>query len=396
MTRQRLSTATLGALTGALLFTGCGGGETAPSAEAPPFVFRSLELRQKKPTGDRDWDLTSPEARYEFNRRMIRARRPDAVLYTDNQPSFEIRADLATVLNDGALVLLEGAVEIQQLEGQRILIKGDRLRWTPALSLMVIEQGAEAVDTKARLLAETARFNQITQDLTMAGSVQLERWKQAFKGEASDAAEILVRSQRTVWNLRDGTLHADGPVYGERREDDDRILQQLHADRLQGNTQQGFVDFIGPVQVLSPDREGRLDAATTRWNYTDDTLNSNDPFQASMKKALLTGRGFVIDLQASSVNVLGDCKLVQPGDALKAERCAWNWTSDKVTAEGNVELRRDEKQQVTRSQRLEGTVANEGLVVFSSPGGSVQSELRIRDQGDGASTGPSHRSPVRF
>ena len=251
LTRQRISTATLGALTGALLLTRRGGGETASSAEAPPFVFRSLELRQKKPTGDRDWDLTSPEARYEFNRRMIRARRPDAVLYTDNRPSFEIRADLATVLNDGALVLLEGAVEIQQLEGQRILIKGDRLRWTPALSLMVIEQGAEAVDTKARLLAETARFNQITQDLTMAGSVQLERWKEAITGEASDAAEIFVRSQRTVWNLGDGTLHADGPVYGERREDENRILQQLHADRLQGNTQQGFVRFhrscAGPV-----------------------------------------------------------------------------------------------------------------------------------------------------
>ena len=120
-----------GVLGAALLLAGCDANPQAGEAEAPPFVFRSLELRQKRPDGQRDWDLISPEARYEFNRRLVRASRPEGILYRNDQPSFRISAERATVVNDGELVLLEGQVQLQQLQGQKVLIKGDRLRWTP-------------------------------------------------------------------------------------------------------------------------------------------------------------------------------------------------------------------------------------------------------------------------
>jgi len=134
------------ALVAALLLVGCESDQQASAPEAPPFVFRSLELRQKRADGQRDWDLTSPEARYEFNRRLVRASRPEGVLYRNDQPSFRISADRATVVNDGELVLLEGQVQLQQLQGQKVLIKGDRLRWTPATALLVMEQRPEAID----------------------------------------------------------------------------------------------------------------------------------------------------------------------------------------------------------------------------------------------------------
>ena len=66
-----------------------------------PFVFRKLELEQKKSGGDVDWKLSSPEARYELSRRLVRAKQPVGVLYSKNKPSFKLRADFAVVVNDG-------------------------------------------------------------------------------------------------------------------------------------------------------------------------------------------------------------------------------------------------------------------------------------------------------
>ena len=37
-----------------------------------PFVFRRLDLKQRRSDGTRDWDLSSPEARYNTSARTVR------------------------------------------------------------------------------------------------------------------------------------------------------------------------------------------------------------------------------------------------------------------------------------------------------------------------------------
>jgi LPS export ABC transporter protein LptC len=361
-------------------------------------VFRSLELRQKRADGQRDWDLISPEARYEFNRRLVRASRPEGTLYRNDQPSFRISADRATVINDGELVLLEGQVELLQLQGKKVLIKGDRMRWTPATSLLVMEQRPEAIDALTHIKASKAKLNQITEDLTLLGTVQLERWRKPEPGAAAATkAETVVRSREADWNLRSGVLKAKGPVLGQRRDQKHTVLQQLTAQRLEGNTQQGFIDLIGPVAVVSPQRKGRLDASDTRWLFSDDALVSKAPFRASMQTSKLVGDGFRIDMAQSTVSVLSGCHLSQPKEELRARQCSWNWTTNGVAAQGGVELKRASNQQITRSERLEGTVGKKGIVTLSSPGGLVQSELKIQDDRSKSGGGTKRRSsPVSF
>ena len=381
----------------ALILGGCDSADESASTEAPPFVFRSLELRQKRPNGEKDWDLTSPEARYEFSRRLVRASRPEGLLYRDNQPAYRIRADRATVINDGQLVLLEGDVQLQQLQGQKVLIKGDRLRWTPPQALLVMEQRPEAIDRLTRIQSERAQLQQRSDELTLLGKVQLERWNQAPLRQQGHKADSVVRARQTRWNLGSGSLEAQGPVLGQRRGKKHQTLQQLHAKRLSGNTVQGFLDLIGPVKVLAPNRDGRLDATTTRWLFAEDALLNDQPFKALMKDSRLTGRGFRIAMGQTTVNVIRGCQLTQPGDQLTASRCTWNWTTNQVKAEGNVELQRKANQQITRSDRLEGSVGRNGTVVFSSPGGSVQSQLKIKDKRMRPSTqGKDRSSPVSF
>lgn len=380
-----------------LALSSCESEQQTVAPKAPPFVFRSLELRQKQPTGERDWDLTSPEARYEFTRRLVRAKTPVGVLYRNNKPAYRISALRATVINDGVVVLLEGDVKIQQLLGQKVLMKGDRLRWTPADALLVMEQRPEAIDRRTRIKSTRAQFNQRSQDLTMFGTVQLERWRTQEGLKQGKHAESVVRAHQTLWNLGSGVLKAKGPVLGQHRGPAHKILHQLHASRLEGNTLQGFLDLIAPVKVLAPVQKGRLDASTTRWLFNDDALVSDSPFTGSMKQSQLFGDAFRIAMGDSILNVPRGCRLEQPGDRLLARTCLWNWDTNAVTARGNVELTRTANKQITRSDHLDGTVGENGTVVFSSPGGRVYSELNIKDhQGVRSSEGGSRRSPVSF
>ena len=119
----------------------------------PSFVFRSLALSQRAEIGNRVWDLTSPEARYDLSSRTVRALGPSGILYRNNKPSYRISAELATVLNDGDLVVLEGQVRLQQLDQRKLLISGDRLKWRPSQSRMVIDQRPRAEDAESRLRA---------------------------------------------------------------------------------------------------------------------------------------------------------------------------------------------------------------------------------------------------
>ena len=69
------------ALVASAWLTGCTTRRPIALEPTPSFVFRSLDLSQRADDGNRGWDLTSPEARYDLSSRTIRARRPEGVLY---------------------------------------------------------------------------------------------------------------------------------------------------------------------------------------------------------------------------------------------------------------------------------------------------------------------------
>ena len=192
-----------------VLVLGCASStENRSKTAAPlPFVFRKLELEQKKSSGDIDWKLSSPEARYELTRRLVRAKRPVGVLYSKNKPSFEIKADFAVVINDGEQIMLEGDVQLQQINGQKILIKGERLRWEPELSRLIMEQQPRAFDDRSRITATLAILQQDTNSLTLSGPVQLDRWQD--KLALTIKPDTAVRTGQATWNLENGSLKAN-------------------------------------------------------------------------------------------------------------------------------------------------------------------------------------------
>ena len=362
--------------------------QAPPTAiEAPrPFVFRSLDLNQRRDDGSRDWDLQSPEARYELSSRTVRARRPSGVLYRNDKPAYRISAELATVLNDGELVVLEGEVRLQQLNEGRLMIRGDRLVWTPARSLMVIDQNPEALDRDSRLLVRHLTFHQDRETLDFLGPTQLQRWHQTR--QAKKPPQTVVRTGDGSWNLQSGSLEAAGPVTAVQAEEG----RTLKASRLIGNTDRKYIDLIAPVRLTLPAQEGVVKAGDTRWRYADQQFTSDVPFRASLKRGEATGLGFRVNQATSTVIVPSNGRLKQPGEQLKARRCSWNWVDETIIADGNVELRRSELDQVTKAERLEGRTGKNGGFQFGVPGERVTSTLRLGETTPAKRTNP----PVSF
>ena len=152
-----------------------------------------------------------------------------------------------------------------------------------------------------------------------------------------------------------------------------------------------------PVIIKIPRENGVLKARATTWLFRDQIILSAEPFEADLDRTRITGNRFRADLGQTTVNVNGDCEITQPGERLKADRCRWNWSSESILAEGNVRLKRDENDQVTRATRLEGTVGKEGRIAFTAPGSRVQSQIKIQDEGtSGTSESRPQRNPVSF
>ena len=384
----------LGSLLLILTMVGCQESPSPQKKSSVPFVFKSLELRHKQADGSRDWDLNSPLARYELGSRVVRARNPEGVLYKENKPSFEVSAQAATVLKDGETVLLEGNVKVQQLKGEKVLITGDRLRWTPNESKMVIEQRPQALDNLSRITAKTVLFQQLTQEIVFKGPTKFERWKE--KRNDNHEPSIVIRGRNGSWNLDSGNLKAMGPILGHRIVSKSDIPQQLTATRLQGNTKKGYLDLIKPVTLTIPEQKASLLAQTTRWKFNSEKIESNKPFTATQERSTYRGDRFKVDLARTEVEIPQKCELSQPGEQLRADKCIWNWSTEEVQAIGDVILKREANNQITRSDKLEGRIGDEGTVSFSSSGSKVRSQLTIEEAKEKSILSSKSSPPVQF
>ena len=363
------------ALVASSLLAGCSSSRQSMIQPTPSFVFRSLDLSQRADNGDRDWDLTSPEARYDLSSRTIRARRPRGVLYRDDQPHYRITADLATVLRDGELVILEGSVHLRRLNQRGLTIKGDNLIWTPTQSRMVINQRPMASDGQTQIRSRELAFQQDTELLVFDGPTELKR-----RDDGSDDStatdnnpdSTVVRGGSGTWNLMSGLMQSPGPVEAVRRDG-----RKLSASGLNGNTREGFLDLQEPVTLLLENDRGTITAGRTRWLFSTQQLQSVQPVQAELQNSTVQGKGFKLDERSGTVIIPSDCRLQQKQETLTARRCSWNWNSERVVADGDVVLRRKKPEQTTRASRMEATITDDGEIRFGQPGQRVESTIKL-------------------
>ena len=334
-----------------------------------PFIFRSLDLKQRRPDGARDWELTSPEARYNTAARTVRAKIPKGILYFEDKPSFMISAEHATVLNDGELVVLEGTVRLKRLGVEPLLIQGDRLIWRPSLSTMVINQRPSALNKNSKIVSSSLIFQQESGQLLFNGPTKLSRWGNNYSSTLDPQTVITAGNAR--WNLNSGIIAAVGPVTANQTNG-----RQLTAASIQGNTMKNFLDLKAPVQFQLED-DAVVDAGETRWNFERDQLSSKAPVSASLPKGDVRGIGFIIDLPKNTLTISNSCHVEQPDKNLRAKSCSWNWSSDLLTAAGNVNLKESNSGQVQRAELMEGAFNPDGSIRFSPSGNRVKTQIKL-------------------
>ena len=335
-----------------------------------PFVFRSLDLKQRRPDGVRDWELTSPEARYNTAARTVRARSPKGILYFEDKPSFMISAEHATVVNDGELVVLEGTVRLKRLGTSPLLIQGDRLIWRPALSTMVINQRPSALNRNSKLVSNSLTFQQDSGQLLFTGPTKLSRWEKNYSSTIDP--QTLITAGHGKWNLNSGMIAAVGPIIANQSNG-----RQLTAVSMQGNTTKNYLDLKAPVQFKLEDDKAVVDAGETRWDFEQNQLSSKAPVSASLTKGEVHGVGFIIDIPGNTLTISNSCKVAQPDKNLRANRCSWNWKSDLLTAAGPVNLKESESDQAQRADRMQGEFNPDGSIRFSPSQNRVKTQIKL-------------------
>ncbi len=394
----------------AALVAGCAPNLPKKAEAPPPFVFRSLDLRQNDPRGRPSWELKSPEARYDLSRRVARAREPKGLIYEKGKPLYRIGATTGTVLNDGQVIQLEGQVTIQRLSGQPVLIQGERVRWIPSRNLMEIDLRPSATDRDTRLVAQRARFLIERDRLELRGAPELQRWTRVAAAKkdgkpapparaagsgAVDKAfaippptppkrppDVVIRAVTADWNPGSGRLIATGPLRGTRTVKPG-VVQTLTSPALEGNTVKQELRLQAPVVFEDPTNRSRLLAQATLLDLDRQIARTELPVDGRFGELLVRGAALHVDLDKELATIPRDCALDQPGESLRAQRCQWNWKTQAIEADGDVVLHRQANDQTTRSQKLRGRMGRKGLAVFTTPGARVHTQLTV-PKGSGA------------
>lgn len=361
MRPQRLLSGCIG-----LLLAGCA---PAQRAEEPvqPFVFRSLDLRQKDSNGRPSWEISSPEARYDQSRRLALTRDLRGTIYEQGRPLYRIQARRGVVLNNGEVVVLEGATEVRRVGEDPVVIQAQRVRWYPARGQMAVDRQPVARQGSLEASAGRAEFDFNRHRLVLSQGPQL-----LDRGPAPLRLEL----ERLTWWAGSGALEAQGAVRGERRGPGVE-RQQLSSPSLRGNTRRQELVLAAPVRLVDPSRQAELRAGATRLELGSQRISSEQPFDGRYGAVSVRGAAFSLHPDSGNLEIPRGCTLSRPGERLSAGRCLWNWRTSQVRASGGVLLERQAQQLTTRASTLEGRIDADGFVVLSQPGGLVETRLRL-------------------
>lgn len=289
-------------------------------------------------------------------------------------------------MNDGSVILLEGAIHLQRLGGNPLLVTAERAVWIPGEALMRFDLAPRVRDARNRLSSQTAVLHLEEDLLELRGQPKLERWSRPTPLNVAPKPERLeiVGTVKTLdWRPSKGTLLGTGPVTIRRRPPDappKAPPQVLTASRLEGNTLQQRYTLQGPVRMDDPAEKSWFRGGSLTFDTREQWLTSAAPFAGQKGELNVQGQELRLEGKPTTASIGRDCRLRQKGNALQASRCQWNWTTRAVAAEGEVVFRREGDKQLTRAGRLEGQLGASGRVIATTPGGRVVTRVQVPRQ----------------
>ena len=375
-----------------LLLTSCSS-SSIDNEKPRPFVFNQLVLQQNSKDGKPLWQLKSPSSKYRIEDQLTVIKNPVGTFFKDGIATHRLIAPEALVILDGKQIELIKGVTMTALDDSGHVLKSQKATWRPEDELLFLEGDPVASNKNQQLKADSSTYSSADKTLTLNGNVVLKSWQNGIGANASP--DTTIYSPFVQWNTESGDLVAKGPLSGYQRADGGKV-RILTATSANGNSKEEWLDFNKPVKIQEPQDNLVVNGGSIRWWYNLGRLSSSQPVNGTFKDLHATGNGLEISTNNKSILIKSDCQLTQPGEKLSANSCFWNWDTGRVNAKGSVVLTREELNQRTTAEILNGQATKDGRVVFASPDSQVKTQLQLNDQNQDSVPANSKSPPVQF
>ena len=375
-----------------LFLTSC---STAPVDEEKqrPFVFNQLVLQQNSKDGKPLWQLKSPSSKYRIEDQLTVIKNPVGTFFKNGQATHRLVAPEALIILDGKQIELIDGVTLTALDDSGNVLRSQKATWRPEDELLFLEGDPIANNKSQQLKADSSTYSASDKTLTLSGNVVLRSWQNGI--DSGSPPDTTIYSPFVQWNTESGDLLAKGPLSGYQKAEDNKV-RILTARSASGNSKQEWLDFNEPVKIEEPRDNLLINGGSIRWWYNLGRLSSSKPVDGTFKDLKAFGNGLEISLNKKSILIKDNCKLIQPGEQLSANSCFWNWNTGRVKAQGSVVLTRDELNQKTTAELLNGQATKDGRVVFASPESQVRTQLELKNQDGNSAPNGSSGPPVQF
>lgn len=360
-----------------LLIAGCTPAtlETALQQQAP-HELQSFSLRHQSSNARLSLSLSSPKARHDWTRKTSVVTTPQAFVHHDGVPVYGIRAQRGLLLGNNRLVQLDGAVELVHLQEPSTVVTGERLRWDTHRGHMTMAMNLVVTRQDMQVTAGRAALDFASRDLALHDQV-------VVLDQSPQADHLRLEATTLHWNLASGDMTAPGLVKAGQTAPGGAV-QSAQGFNLAGNSQQRWLELQAPVQ-LQTRRAGQWQARdAVLWWLNQQRLESPGFLEAQMGELHVSGRSAVLDLKQGVLTMAEDCRFHQPGETLNAQQCRWNWQEGTVLARGGVMLQREQYQQLTRADQLEGRLGEDNILsLMAPPQGQVTTEFEVEVESSG-------------
>ena len=206
------------------------------------YEFNKLKLVRNNNKGKIAWSLNSPEARYDQDKGLIRAQKTTIEIYSNNKPAYNITADSLTSFNDLNFILLEGNIDLNQLNGETINVKGDALKWDVKKELMTIEQNAAIYSSNSSIIPESIIFNLKSNQLFLSGKTQTIIIPD--NPSIPTDGKILLYGSNMKWNITTGELTSNDRIWGSRIGNIEGDRYSFKGESIKGNTRTRLLNLF--------------------------------------------------------------------------------------------------------------------------------------------------------
>ncbi|MXW40460.1 MAG: hypothetical protein F4Z75_04790 [Synechococcus sp. SB0668_bin_15] len=354
------------------LVVGCAPTTTLETAlqDQAPHELQSFSLQHHSSETPLSLSLSSPKARHDWIRKTSVVTTPEALVHRDGVPVYKIRAQRGLLLGNNRLVQLDGLVEMVHLQEPPTVVTGERLRWDTHQGRMTMTVNLTVNREHVQVSAGRAELDFASRDLTFHDQV-------VVLDQSPQADHLRLEATTLRWNLSSGDMAAPGQVKAGQTAPGGAV-QSVQGFNLTGNSQDRWLEMQAPVQLQTRQAGQWRARDSVLWWLDRQQLESPGLLEARAGDLQASGRSAVLDLKQDVLTIGEACRFHQPGETLTAQQCRWNWQDRTILARGGVVVQREQYQQVTRADQLQGRLGEDNILnLTASPQGHVTMELEL-------------------